>query len=55
MLLCLINRVDPMRELWVRINSVDIPFGPIEFAMVTGLIFGHGIDMSIYVDYLEMP
>ncbi|XP_044500237.1 uncharacterized protein LOC123221453 [Mangifera indica] len=55
MLLRMINRGNPDREMWFRINGVEFRFSPVEFALVTGLIFGEDMDMSSYVDCTDTP
>ncbi|XP_044479913.1 uncharacterized protein LOC123206753 [Mangifera indica] len=55
MLLRMINRGNPDREMWFRINGVEFRFSPVEFALVTGLIFGEDMDVSSYVDCTDTP
>lgn len=49
----LINRGDVKKELWFRINGVDVYFNPLEFVMVIGLILGHDTNVLRYVDYFR--
>lgn len=46
---------DSMRELWFRLNRVNVWFSPIEFALVTSLFFRHDTKLSNYVDYEGTP
>lgn len=55
MLFRLINNGDAKRELWFRINDVNVRFSPLEFAMVTGPILGHDTDVLAYVDCSRRP
>ncbi|XP_044465956.1 uncharacterized protein LOC123196127 isoform X2 [Mangifera indica] len=55
MLLRMINRGNPDKEMWFRINGVEFRFSPVEFALVTGLIFGENMDVSNYVDCTDTP
>lgn len=40
-------------EMWFKLNCVKLWFNPIEFALITGLIFEHNIKVSNYVDCAE--
>ncbi|XP_044474818.1 uncharacterized protein LOC123202766 [Mangifera indica] len=55
MLFRMINRGNPDKEIWFRINGVEFRFSPVEFALVTGLIFGEDMDVSNYVNCTETP
>lgn len=49
----IINRKDPVRELWFRINDVDVMFSLVKFALMTGLMFEHDTKVSNYIDFLK--
>lgn len=55
MLFRLIKCRDPNRELWFKLNDVDIRFSLVEFAFVIGLVFKYDTKVSNYVDCSGRP
>lgn len=47
----LINCKDTNKELWFKINGVEVHFSLVKFAFVIGLIFRDDTKVSHYVDY----
>lgn len=51
----LINRANTHREIWFKINGIDVCFNPLKFAMVTQLIIGDDTNMSSYRVFQDTP
>lgn len=54
-LLPMINCRDLVREMWFRLNNVEIKFSYIKFAIVTDLIFEHDTEVSNYINCVKRP
>ncbi|XP_044474064.1 uncharacterized protein LOC123202288 isoform X3 [Mangifera indica] len=51
-ILCKVVRANSVKELWFRINGIDVRFSPYEFALVTGLRFNRRSKIQQYLPSL---
>lgn len=54
-LLRMINYKDQVRELWFRLNDVEVWFNLVEFVLLANLILEYDIEVSNYVEYDKTP
>ena len=50
-----VNKVTSRKELWFRVNEVDVRFSLYEFAIMIDLQFSHMVDIDMYIPLKTIP